>query len=139
ADPIRHGHLAPDAGRDAMTNARYDEFAESTAAYALGALDPQERAQFEAHLHTCDVCQTDIRAFSGVTVGLAETVERIAPPPALKVRVIAAATAGARVRPFERSTPSTATPPVMRPAAFPWLALAASLALAAAAGAYAWM
>jgi anti-sigma-K factor RskA len=121
-----------------MTDARHEEFAESAAAYALGALDAPERIRFEAHLQTCDVCQKDVDAYRAVTAGLGGSVEPMATPAALKARVIAAATAGPRVRAVEPSA-TTANPLVLRPTTFPWLALAASLALAAAAGAYAWM
>ncbi len=37
-----------------------DPFAHSDAAYALGALDPAARAEFEAHLQTCPACRARV-------------------------------------------------------------------------------
>jgi len=34
---------------------------EHTTAYALGALDDEDRASFEAHLVTCDVCAAEVQ------------------------------------------------------------------------------
>jgi hypothetical protein len=78
-----------------------------------------------------------VKAYRQVAAGLGGSVDPVAPPPALKARVIAAATAGPRARSFERPA-SGATTPAPRPTTLPWLALAASLVLAAAAGVYAW-
>jgi len=119
-----------------MTDVRHDEFAELAAAYALGALDAPERQRFEAHLVACDDCQKDVAVYVSVTAGIGASAEPAAPPAALKARAIANATA--RARAFER-LPSRVETPLPRPTLFPWLALAASLALCVAAGAYAWM
>jgi anti-sigma-K factor RskA len=59
-----------------------------TAAYVLGALAPDERAELEAHLAGCETCRNDVAAFAPlpgllarvevgeVTTGLDEAVER---------------------------------------------------------------
>src|SRR5260221_9481054 len=96
-----------------MTDARH-EFAESAAAYALGALDASERARFEAHLPTCDICQEEVDKYRSVTAGIGGTVEPMVPPAALKARVIAAATSQRRGRAFEPPGLS-AKAPVARP------------------------
>jgi anti-sigma factor RsiW len=45
-----------------MTDPRHDQFVESAAAYALGAMDSPEREQFEAHLRTCATCEAEVEA-----------------------------------------------------------------------------
>lgn len=57
------------------------------AAYALDALDERERAAYEAHLATCEICRTDVREFRETAAELGSlTVE--APPVELKARVM---------------------------------------------------
>jgi anti-sigma-K factor RskA len=64
---------------------------ELTAAYALDALDADERSAYEAHLAECDRCRTELRDL-GETVGaLALTAEGPAPPAALRDRILVAA------------------------------------------------
>lgn len=66
-----------------MTN----DFHHLAAAYALDALDSEERRQFEAHYPTCDVCVSEVDSFRSVAATLAEGVAT--PPPAdLKARVM---------------------------------------------------
>jgi anti-sigma factor RsiW len=47
----------------------HDRFDELVAAYALGAIDPVERSEFEVHLATCERCQRELAELSR-TVGL---------------------------------------------------------------------
>ena len=56
-------------------------------AYALDALDADERAAFEAHYHDCDVCSGDVTADREVAAMLAEAVA-VAPAPDLKAAVM---------------------------------------------------
>src|SRR5437867_389335 len=42
-------------------------WAEHAAAYALGSLDPGERAEFEQHLETCASCRAEVQSFHEVT------------------------------------------------------------------------
>jgi anti-sigma-K factor RskA len=58
------------------------------AAYALDALDPSERADFEAHYHDCEICVADVVDFRNVLTGLA-AVSPQTPPADLKARVMA--------------------------------------------------
>jgi anti-sigma-K factor RskA len=100
---------------------------ELAAPYALGALDPDERRRFEAHLGGCAICQAEVAAFRRVTAGAALATDAVEPPAALRGRVIAAAT-GDRTR-------ASAGP--QRAPRIAWLAAAAALLIAAAAGLYA--
>ena len=50
------------------------------AAYALGALDPEERRGIDAHLETCPSCRAELRSFAETTWEIAETQRREVPP-----------------------------------------------------------
>lgn len=104
-----------------MTDHQWFELA---APYALGALTPDERAGFEAHLAECATCRADVQAFREVVGLLAHAAPGAAPPAALRDRILREAR---RVRPFG----------VRRAPARPWLAAAAALVLALGA-AYGW-
>jgi anti-sigma-K factor RskA len=58
------------------------------AAYALDALDQHERAAFEAHYESCDVCRSDVLEFRETMASVAESLAA-PPPPSLKDRVMA--------------------------------------------------
>lgn len=57
------------------------------AAYALDALDTDERIAFEAHYHDCQVCSQDVRDFRTTVAALGE-LSVAAPPADLKARVL---------------------------------------------------
>ncbi len=57
------------------------------AAYALDAVDARERAEFEAHYPSCDVCRADVVDFRATLARLAEG-EVIAPPAEMKASVM---------------------------------------------------
>ena len=57
-------------------------------AYAVDALDPAERAEFERHLATCDACRAEVDSLREAAGMIAETVA-VPPPPALRDRVLA--------------------------------------------------
>jgi anti-sigma factor RsiW len=83
---------------------------ELTAAYALDALEPDERSEYEAHLVACPPCQDELASFGEVTGALAVAASGPAPRPELRERVLAAARAEPQVViPFEprrrRATP----------------------------------
>lgn len=65
----------PDCGGDA-------------AAYALGALDPQEAEAFRAHMHQCAVCRDEVEALAGVVGALPMAARQYEPPRGLKQRVM---------------------------------------------------
>jgi anti-sigma-K factor RskA len=58
------------------------------APYVLDALDQDERSQFEAHLHQCVDCQTEIAGFMATAARLGDAVNHT-PPPALRDRLLA--------------------------------------------------
>jgi anti-sigma-K factor RskA len=59
-----------------------------SAAYALDAVDEHERAAFEAHYGSCDVCRVDVVEFRETLAKLA-LADATPPPPAVKDRVMA--------------------------------------------------
>jgi len=76
----------------------------SLGAYVLGALDPAERARFEAHLDVCALCREELTGLAGLP-GLLSRVtaedvlaEDAPPPPALAERLIERLRAARRAR-----------------------------------------
>ncbi|MEQ8717676.1 MAG: anti-sigma factor [Acidimicrobiales bacterium] len=57
-------------------------------AYALDALDPDERRRYEAHYTDCELCVDEVAGFRATAAALAGAVAD-APPPDLKARVMA--------------------------------------------------
>ncbi len=57
------------------------------AAYALDALDDDERIAFEAHYHDCDVCSHDVGDFRTTVAALGE-LSSTAPPAGLRPRLL---------------------------------------------------
>jgi anti-sigma factor RsiW len=64
-----------------------------TAAYALDALDDDERREYEAHLAHCDRCRDELASLSEAATSLAYAVGAHAPPPQLRERILASARA----------------------------------------------
>jgi anti-sigma-K factor RskA len=78
-----------------MSHEPYDTLA---AAWALGALDGEDRAVFERHLaEGCDVCAAELRASADALATVARSVAPMIPPPevkeALRRRIAASAPA----------------------------------------------
>lgn len=71
-------------------------------AYALDALDPHDRARFEAHLDQCAECRQELRGFHLTALRLAEA-ESDTPPPALRARLMADIGTTAQERPVVTS------------------------------------
>jgi hypothetical protein len=153
----------PGAAPDPADDPRHPERALAPD-HALGLLDDAERRAFEAHLAGCAECRAEARAYAETTALLAAALPAAAPPPGLRARVVAearaaggaaaapasnGAAAGAPAAAWEpRVVPGGAAPGApargapagrARAAAWgaraPWLAAAASLALAAGLGA----
>jgi anti-sigma-K factor RskA len=66
---------------------------EQAAAYALDALDDEERESFERHLATCERCRADLGGFRDAAALMAVDVEPVDPPPELRGRILEAARA----------------------------------------------
>ena len=95
-------------------------YRELAAPFALDALTVAERAAFEAHLAECAICRADVQAFREVAGALAYAAPAAALPAELRDRVLREAR---HVRPLAG-----------RRTVGPWLAAAAALVLAVAAG-----
>src|SRR5262245_49158660 len=101
---------------------------EFAASYALGALDPDEKARFEGHLADCPVCRAEVQAYEEVTGHIAYAARPVAAPPKLKQRVMNEAR---KVRPIT----SGGRVSVGRYfSGLPWLVAAASLVVSLGVG-----
>ncbi|MEV7617129.1 anti-sigma factor [Streptomyces sp. NPDC089799] len=107
------------------------------AAHALGALEPGERQDFDAHLRTCEACRQEATEFEATAARLAAAVAQ-PPPPAAKAQVMAAITGVRQLPPrIPATTAATAPGGMLRRRAVP-LALAAGVAAAALGGIAVW-
>ena len=76
------------------------------AAYALDALDPDERRAFERHYTTCEICSIEVADFRAVATALGGSTAT--PPPAsLKSAVMAEIGQTRQLSPQVRPTPAT--------------------------------
>ena len=71
-----------------------------TGAYAVGALDPAELAEFEAHLVDCPECSAEVRGLLGTAARLA-SAEAVEPPARLKAAVMAQIATTRQLPPLE--------------------------------------
>ncbi len=99
----------------------HQDYRELAAPYALEALTSDERVGFEAHLAECAACRAEVQSFREVAGLLAHAAPMAAPPPSLRDRTLRE---GRLVRPIG----------LHHAPRFPWIAAAASIALAIAAG-----
>lgn len=67
------------------------EIHDLAAAYALDALDPEDRWTYERHLDTCDRCREEVPALREIATNLAYSAEGPAPPADLRERILSAA------------------------------------------------
>ena len=129
----------------------HEAFAELTASYVLGSLPASEREAFEAHLATCDECANEVRSLAASADALAHVVPQVDPPPEVRDRVLKSVTGSVRPKAEAPSGPDLASgfgrtssrASTVGGSArtsvvdLRWLAVAASLLVAVAAGAYA--
>lgn len=102
-------------------------------AYAVDALDDDERVEFERHLAGCESCRAEVDSLREAASALAGAVA--APPPAeLRERILAAA---ATIRP-EAPRPAAARPRSAVPRHWPTLLVAAVAVLVVGVGAVVW-
>jgi len=104
-------------------------------AYSLGALDPREVAEIEAHAPSCARCTRELEALAPAVAVLGESVEQLEPPRELRDRVLAEVRADLARKSVDREP--TPTPPrrgwrglLTRPA----IAVGAAIAVAAIGG-----
>lgn len=81
-------------------------------AYALNALDPDERAEFEAHLTSCPSCYAEIAEFGDVVAAMADA-DAVAPPPQLRASVLAQLGDHEQLPPTPNRTPAPAREPAV--------------------------
>jgi anti-sigma-K factor RskA len=67
----------------------HERWADSVAPYLLGAMPEDELAAFEEHLAHCGDCREELDVLSPAVHALPTSVEPMAPPPALKSRIMA--------------------------------------------------
>jgi anti-sigma-K factor RskA len=105
------------------------EIHDLAAAYALDALDPEDRWTYERHLDTCERCREEVAALRDSATELAYAAEGPEPPGELRERILAAA----------RAEPRTgAVVPLRRRWLLPATAVAAAAAACAAVGLGLW-
>jgi len=75
-----------------------DGWSGEAAAYVLGALPPDERAEFERHMGSCDMCRDAVAAMQRTTDALASAATPLAAPGTLRERVISSVYANARAQ-----------------------------------------
>jgi len=83
------------------------------AAYALGALTPDEAADFEGHLAECDACRAELRWLTPAIDLIPASVEQLTPPETLKDNLMATVRA-------EAAESATATAPRAERTRQPW-------------------
>lgn len=78
------------------------EFEELSAAYALGAVTPEEQQAARAHLATCAKCTRLAGQLRSIVDLLPLSISQVTPPAALRERVLAAVQQEDRVVPIQR-------------------------------------
>jgi len=103
----------------------HDDLKHDAAAYALGVLEPVERAAFEAHLAECAECTDDVRQLRMAAAALPHLVPQVSPPPSLRAHILG------EVRGVESSdSAATGMKPVAQQRGLPaWLQIAALLVI----------
>lgn len=104
----------PEAQRPELDCAAIDELA---GAYALGALEPAERAAIDAHVASCPRPHTALREAMGADGVMAASVDPIPPSPALRDRVLATVAQTPQDHRAPERAPRTRWSWVTRPAA----------------------
>jgi anti-sigma factor RsiW len=64
------------------------EIHDLVAAYALDAVDDDERMAFERHLETCERCRNELASLRDTAASLAYAAGPTAPPPELRERIL---------------------------------------------------
>jgi anti-sigma-K factor RskA len=72
-----------------MTETDHDRWSDDVAAYLLGALEPERATALARHAEGCERCRADLRWLTPAVQALPEGVERLAPAPQLRARLMA--------------------------------------------------
>jgi anti-sigma-K factor RskA len=67
----------------------HERWSGSAAAYLLGAMEDHEATTFESHLADCPLCREEVDSLAPAARALPSAVDPVAPPPALKARIMA--------------------------------------------------
>lgn len=73
-----------------MTQTNHERYEDMAAAYALGALADDERAEFKAHLRGCEECKIALAEMKDTVAVLPLSVPQVSPPAGLRDRVLQA-------------------------------------------------
>ncbi len=84
----------------------HDEYKELLALEAIEALDDAEKSALEAHLAACPECRRELAEWRDDTAQLALSSEPVAPPPSLRVNIIARLREDSRLSPVQTSRDS---------------------------------
>jgi hypothetical protein len=104
-----------------MNEHEHDSRLEEVAAFAIGGLDPDRVDELEKHLAGCKRCQEELRWLSPAVQALPEAVERLAPPPELKQRLMAEVRADAAAEERRARTEERRERAASRPGIGEWL------------------
>lgn len=72
-----------------MTTETHHRIEELLPAYALGAAEPAEAREVEAHLEGCAECRAELAAWRGTAEAVASAATPVPPPPAVRARLLA--------------------------------------------------
>jgi anti-sigma-K factor RskA len=72
-----------------VSTSDHDRWEEDAAAHALGALDGEESAAFEAHMEGCEECRVELVRLMSTVELLPASVEQLTPPPSLRRELMA--------------------------------------------------
>jgi anti-sigma-K factor RskA len=97
-----------------MSAPDHDRWADSAAAYLLGALPADEVEGFERHLARCPACLEEVDALTPAAHALPSSVQPLAPPPELKARIMAEVEREAAL--LAAAGPEADRPPAPQPA-----------------------
>src|SRR5437868_951677 len=110
----------------------HDSIRDLIPALGLGALDEAEAREVREHLRTCAECRAELEAFERVAARLTAAAPAATPPPALRERVLAAATgakgSAAKAAPAPGSAPALREVPRGGSSGREWLAWGLALA-----------
>jgi anti-sigma-K factor RskA len=110
----------------------HEQVAGELTRYALGELNPMERAELERHVASCGDCQSDLQRLQGDLALLALASPRVAPPPRARARLLAAIGREPRMAPA--IAPAIGRPGPLRALWWMWTPSAAAFALAIVVG-----